>query len=89
MTADTFMQAYRAIAHVSDCYPSGSPLPQTSIDGHTASLAYGGCVQQYYFAEATAVIGNRIWIFDLHGPDRSLIVALLSTVKINPTKVVD
>jgi hypothetical protein len=89
MTADTFMQAYRAIAHVSDCYPSGSQLPQTMIDGHSATIAYGGCIEQYYFAEAIAVIGNRIWIFNLHDPDRSLIVPFLSTVRINPTKVVD
>jgi hypothetical protein len=89
MTADTFMQAYRKIAHVSDCYLSGRQLQQTTIDGHVGSIAYGGCTFQYYFAEATAVIGNRIWIFNLHGPDRSLIVPFLSTVKINPTKVVD
>jgi hypothetical protein len=89
MTADAFIQAYIEIAHVSDCYPSGSQLPQTTIDGHAASIAYGGCVQRYYFAEAIAFIGNRIWIFNLHGPDRSLIVPFLSTVKIDPTTVVD
>jgi hypothetical protein len=35
------------------------------------------------------VIGNRIWLFDLDGPDRLLIVPFLSTVKIDVTKVVD
>jgi hypothetical protein len=89
MTADTFIKAYRAIAHVSDCYPSESQLRRTTIDGHVATIADGGCNQQYYFAEATAIISNRIWIFNLHGPDRSLISSLLSTVKIDPTKVVD
>jgi hypothetical protein len=35
------------------------------------------------------VIGNRIWFFVLDGPDRSLIVPFLSTVKIDPAAVVD
>jgi hypothetical protein len=89
MTADAFIEAYGQIAHVSDCYPFGTQLPKTMIDEHAATIAYGGCVQQYYFAEAIAVIGNRIWIFNLHGPDQSLIVPFLSTVKIDVSKVID
>jgi hypothetical protein len=34
-------------------------------------------------------IGDRIWVFDLFGPDRSLIVPFLSTVRIDPAAVVD
>ena len=89
MSADAFIEAYTKVAHVSDCYPVRTQLPQTTIDGHAATVAYGGCVEQYYFAEAIAVIGDRIWIFSLHGPDRSLIVPFLSTVNIDPSKVVD
>ena len=90
MTADAFVQAITNLGHGSqDCYPLGTQLPLTTIDGHPATIADGGCVQQYYYAEATAVIGNRVWIFNLHGPNRSLIGSFLSTVKIDATKVVD
>jgi len=89
-TVDAFLQAITNLGHgPQDCYPFGTQLPKTTIDGHAATIAYGGCVSQYYYAEAVAVIGNRVWIFGLHGPDRSLILPFLSTVKIDPTKVVD
>ena len=87
MTADAFIDAYNIGVVTNACYPSLST--ETTIDGHPASLAFGGCNEHFYFARAITVIGNRIWIFDLDGPDRSLIVPFLSTVKIDATKVID
>jgi hypothetical protein len=46
-------------------------------------------VEHFYFAQATAVIGDRIWIFFLEGPERSLIVPFLTTVKITASAAVD
>jgi hypothetical protein len=89
MTADAFIQAYTADATKTACYPTPNMWTQTTIDGHPATIAYAGCNEHFYFAQATVVIGNRIWLFDLDGPDRLLIVPFLSTVKIDPTKVVD
>ena len=89
MTADAVLQTFTSNAYGNACYPSASELQQITIDGHAASLAYGGCTVQYYFAEASVVIGNRVWVFELRGPDRSLMVPFLSTLKIDPTKVVD
>jgi hypothetical protein len=89
MTADEFIEAYTSAAYSSACFPSATGLPQMTIDGHAATVAYGGCNEHFYFAEATVVVGDRVWFFDLHGPDRSLIAPFLSTVKIDPTTVVD
>lgn len=89
MTADEFIQAYTTDAVQTACYPPKNLWTQTTIDGHPASIAYAGCNEHFYFAQAYTVIGNRIWLFDLDGPDRSLIVPFLSTVKIDVTKVVD
>jgi hypothetical protein len=89
MTPQAFIAAYAPVVNASACYPPPSAIVQATVDGHPAEIAYGGCVSQYFFAEATVVIGNRVWFFDLHGPDRSLILSFLSTVTIDPTKVVD
>ncbi len=86
MTADSFLSAYTADAVQTACYPRPNAWVKTTIDGHAANIAYAGCNEHFFFAEATAVIGNRIWFFDLIGPDRSLIVPFLSTVKIDPAK---
>jgi hypothetical protein len=88
-TADKFLQTFTADAVNTACYPAPNMLVTTTIDGHPANIAYAGCNEHFYFAQATAVIGNRIWFFDLDGPDRSLIVPFLSTVKIDASKVVD
>ena len=88
-TADAFIQDFVADAVIHACYPAPNQWTQTTIDGHPASIAYAGCNEHFYFAQATVVIGTRIWFFDLYGPDRSLIVPFLTTVKIDPTKVVD
>jgi hypothetical protein len=89
MTADSFLQAFTADAMVHACYPPKNLWIQTTVDGHPASIAYAGCNEHFYSAEGIVVIGKRIWIFDLYGPDRSLIVPFLSTVHIDPTAVVD
>jgi hypothetical protein len=88
MTADGLLQKFAVDAYGGSCYPDASLLQKITVDGHPATLAYGGCTAQYYFAEASVVIGNRVWIFELRGPDRLLIVPFLSTVKLDPTKVV-
>jgi hypothetical protein len=88
-TADAFLQEVTADGVQTACYPVLSLWVATTIDGHQAKLAYGGCNEHFYGAEAVAVIGKRIWFFDLVGPDRSLILPFLTTVKIDPTKVVD
>ena len=86
-TAQSFVQTFTADAVKTACYPT---VPtDTKIDGHKATIALGGCNEHFYYAEAIAVIGDRIWIFDLRGPDRSLIVPFLSTVKLDPGSVVD
>lgn len=89
MTADAFIESYTADVVATACYPLPSGFLRTTVDGHAANIAYAGCNEHFYFAEATVVIGDRIWFFDLHGPDRQLIVPFLSTVKIDPTTVVD
>jgi hypothetical protein len=89
MTATAFINAYQPVSSSGSCYPDASQWTQTTVDGHAATIAYAGCTEQYNMANAAVVIGNRVWFFDLHGPDRSLIVQFLSTVKIDPTKVVD
>ncbi len=89
MTAEAFIEAYTVGAVSNACYPDLSHLSPITVDGHAANIGYGGCNEHFYFAEATVVIGDRVWFFDLHGPDRSLIVPFLSTVKIDPTKIVD
>lgn len=89
MTADEFIEAHTTDAFSSACYSSSNRFPEVTIDGHAANVAYGGCNEHFYFAEATVVVGNRVWFFDLHGPDRSLIVPFLSTVKLDPAAVVD
>jgi hypothetical protein len=88
-TADKFLQTYTADAVKTACYPLPDMWVTTTIDGHAAHIAYAGCNEHFYFAQATAVIGNRIWFFVLDGPDRSLIVPFLTTVKIDTSKVVD
>lgn len=88
-TADVFIQAYTADAVKTACYPTQNMWTRTTVDGQPASIAYAGCNEHFYFAEASVVIGTRIWFFDRDGPDRSLIVPFLTTVKIDPTKVVD
>ena len=90
MSADGFIEALNADAVVHACFPATRSLwTQTTVDGHPASIAYAGCNEHFYFAVATVVIDNRVWIFNLTGPDRSLIVPFLSTVKIDPTATVD
>jgi hypothetical protein len=89
MTADSFLEAFTAGAVATACYPTPDSLTPTTVDGYPASIAYAGCNEHFYFAQATVVIGKRIWIFNLTGPDRSLIVPFLSTVKIDPAAVVD
>jgi hypothetical protein len=90
MTADGFISALTVDAVVHACYPATPDLwTQTTVDGHPASIAYAGCNEHFYFAQAVVVIDKRVWIFDLDGPDRSLIVPFLSTVKIDPAAVVD
>jgi hypothetical protein len=88
-TADAFIHGYTSTAYSGACYPEPASTTQITVDGHPATLAFAGCTPQYYFAEVTVVIGNRVWFFDLHGPDRSLIVPFLQTVKLDPTKTVD
>jgi len=88
-TADAFIQAATADAVKTACYPTPNMWTKTTVDGHPASIAYWGCNEHFYSAQATVVIGTRIWFFNLDGPDRSLIVPFLTTVKIDPTKVVD
>jgi len=88
-TADKFLQTYTADAVKTACYPLPNMWVTTTIDGHPAHIAYSGCNEHFYSAQATAVIGNRIWFFVLAGPDRSLIVPFLTTVKIDASKVVD
>jgi hypothetical protein len=88
-TAETFLQAYTADAVQTACYPLPNQWTETTVDGHLAHIAYAGCNEHFYFAQATVVIGKRIWFFELVGPDRLLIVPFLTTVKIDPTKVVD
>jgi hypothetical protein len=88
-TADKFLQTYTADAVSTACYPLPNLWVTTTIDGHPARIAYAGCNEHFYFAQATAVIGNRIWFFVLDGPQRELIVPFLSTVKIDVSKVVD
>jgi hypothetical protein len=88
-TADAFIQAFTADAVATACYPTPNQWVKTTIDGHPASIAYAGCNEHFYFAQAVAVIGRRIWFFDLDGPDRSLIDPFLSTVTIDASKVVE
>jgi len=88
-TADKFLQDFTADAVIHACYPPPSGWVQTTVDGHPASIAYAGCNEHFYFAQATVVIGKRVWFFILTGPDRSLIVPFLSTVHIDPTAAVD
>ncbi|MBI2780817.1 MAG: hypothetical protein HYX55_03340 [Chloroflexi bacterium] len=89
MTADALLQQFAIDAYGSACYPGANLLQKITVDGRAATLAYGGCTTQYYFAEASVVIGNRVWIFELRGPDRPLIVPFLSTLKLDPMKVVN
>jgi hypothetical protein len=89
MTADSFLQAFTADAVKTACYPTAIRLTQTTIDGHAASIAYAGCNEHFYFAQAVVVIDKRIWFFDLTGPDRTLILPFLSTVKFDLTKLTD
>jgi len=88
-TADEFLHDYTTDAVTTACYPLPNMWSMTTIDGHPAHIAYAGCNEHFYFAQATAVIGKRIWFFVLDGPDRSLIVPFLTTVKIDASKVVD
>jgi len=88
-TVDKFLQDFTADAVIHACYPPKNQWTQTTVDGHPATIAYAGCNEHFYSAESFVVIGRRIWVFDLYGPDRSLIVPFLSTVKIDPSKVVD
>jgi len=88
-TADEFIQSYTAGAFGKACFPTPEMWTKTTIDGHPAGIAYAGCNEHFYFAEAIVVIGDRIWFFTLDGPDRSLIVPFLSTVTIDPEAVVD
>jgi hypothetical protein len=88
-TSDAFIAAYTVGAVSDACMPPPSMWLPITVDGHPATVGYGGCNEHFYFAEASVVIGNRVWFFDLHGPDRSLIVPFLSTVKIDPTAIVD
>jgi hypothetical protein len=88
-TADAFIAEFTADAVVHACYPPKSLWVQTTVDGHAATIAYAGCNEHFYSAEAIVVIGKRMWFFDLYGPDRSLIVPFLSTVKIDVSAVVD
>jgi hypothetical protein len=89
MTAETFIHNYTSTAYDNACYPVPAATTQITVDGHPATLANAGCVSQYFFAEATVVVGDRVWFFDLHGPDRSLLLAFLSTVKLDPTQTID
>ena len=88
-TADAFIAEFTADAVATACYPPKSLWVQTTVDGHAATIAYAGCNEHFFSAEAIVVIGKRIWFFDLYGPDRSLIVPFLSTVKIDVSAVVD
>jgi hypothetical protein len=88
-TAAAFLQEVTADGVQTACYPLPSTWAAITIDGHPASIGYGGCNEHFYGVTAVAVIGKRIWFFHLDGPDRSLIVPFLTTVKIDPTKVVD
>jgi len=89
MTAETFIHNYTSTAYDNAGYPVPAATTQITVDGHPATLANAGCVSQYFFAEATVVVGDRVWFFDLHGPDRSLLLAFLSTVKLDPTQTID
>lgn len=86
-TADAFIQGF--VADPNNCYPSPNMWFQTTVDGHPASIAYAGCNEHFFFAQAAVVVGKRVWFFVLDGPDRTLILPFLTTVKIDPTKVVD
>ena len=88
-TPDAFIEALTADAVAVACYPAKDLWVQTTVDGHAATIAYAGCNEHFFFAEALVPIGDRIWVFDLFGPDRSLIVPFLSTVRIDPAAVVD
>ena len=88
-TGDEFLKDFTLPAVIHACYPQPGAWTKTTVDGHPASIAYAGCNEHFYFAQASVVIGKRIWIFNLDGPDRSLIVPFLSTVTIDPSAVVD
>jgi hypothetical protein len=89
MTADAFIAAHTLDAYSSACYPGHDQLFQVVIDGHASTVAYGGCNEHFYFAEASVAVGNRVWFFVLHGPDRSLLLPFLTTIKLDATKIVD
>jgi hypothetical protein len=88
-TADAFLQEFTADAVAHACYPRPDLMLKTTIDGHPATVANAGCNEHFYFANGWTVIGNRIWMFTLTGPDRSLILPFLSTVKIDASKIVE
>ena len=89
MTADTFLQAYTADAQKTACYPGSAQWIPTTIDGHAARIANAGCNEHFYWAEAITVIGGRVWFFDLIGPDRSMILPFLATVKFDLASLTD
>jgi hypothetical protein len=89
MTTASFLQAFTADAVKTACYPTNNQLVPTTIDGHAAGIAYAGCNEHFYFAQAVVVIGSRVWFFDLIGPDRTLILPFLSTIKLDLTKLTD
>jgi hypothetical protein len=88
MTADSFLKAFTADGVSTACYPTSNLTP-TTVDGHAASIAYAGCSEHWYFAQAVVVIGKRMWFFDLTGPDRSLILPFLKTVKFDLASLKD
>jgi len=89
MTADAFLASFIADGVQTACLPTLDRWTAVTIDGHQARTALGGCNEHFYFADAAAVIGNRIWIFTLDGPDRSLLQPFLTTVKINAAAATD
>jgi hypothetical protein len=89
MTLASFLTAMTADAVQNMCYPGPSQLLHVTVSGRPATVAYYGCNEHFYVAQAVVMIGNRVWFFDLVGPDRSLILPFLSTVTIDPTLVHD
>jgi hypothetical protein len=88
-TADSLILAQIDDGVRTACLPPLDHWTAITIDGHPARLAQGGCNEHFYYAEAVVAIGRRVWFFELIGPDRSLIVPFLTTVKLDPASATD
>lgn len=89
MTADTFLQALILGGVQTACGLQLQYWSEVTVDGRPGRMGIGGCNEHFYFANAAVVIGQRVWFFTLFGPDRSLLVPFLATVKIDPAAATD